>query len=62
MKERHIDCGINWIEEELAGIVCPYCREEVSVGIYREDEYRCKCGKRFRLIQSNTVVEIIENT
>lgn len=55
-KSRKIDVHWNWVDEEMASINCPYCKEELTVGIDGKD--KCKCGKRFILHQSNWVEEI----
>ena len=60
MTEKEIDINFHWIDEESAGIQCPYCKNEnLIVGIYKDGDYKCKCGKQFRLIQINRIVEII---
>ena len=58
MAEKEIDCTIVWFDEEVAEIICPYCKKEVRVNIYKDSYNQCECGKRFRLIQSNYIVEV----
>ena len=48
----------NWIDEECASIICPYCKQRVSV--YVSEKSKCDCGKEFILQQQTWVEEIKE--
>ena len=52
-----IDVNFNWKDDECCEIVCPYCKEEITVGIYKDSIEPCKCGKRFLLHQRTWVTE-----
>lgn len=56
-----VDVHFNWIDDECASINCPYCKEELTIDIYKDIENKCKCGKRFVLHQSNWVEELEES-
>jgi DNA-directed RNA polymerase subunit RPC12/RpoP len=60
MIRKKIDVNFNWIDDEVASIKCPYCKEEITINIYEDLNDRCKCGKRFVLNQRNWIEEIIE--
>jgi len=58
--EKEIKCSFNWIDDEVASIICPYCKSDVIVGIYRDDPHKCECGKKFVLTQVTKVFEVVD--
>lgn len=56
---KKIDVHFNWIDDEVASIDCPYCKEELTINIYEGMKgNKCNCGKMFVLQQRNWVEEI----
>jgi len=58
IKSNKIRVNFLWIDEEMAGIICPYCKEELTIDIYKDGDNKCVCGRRFLLHQSNWVEEL----
>jgi len=59
MMKKKIDVHFSWIDDEIASIKCPYCKEELTINIYEDMARICKCGKKFILQQENWVEEIL---
>jgi hypothetical protein len=54
-RDRTLPPEFNWIEYDIAEIICPYCRKELTIDLY--DPSEC-CGKLFLLKQTHWVQEI----
>lgn len=61
MKWKKIDANFNWIDDEVAEIVCPYCHETKGVDIYEDMVKPCKCGRNFILRQRNWIEEAVKD-
>lgn len=58
--EKEINASINWFDDEIISINCPYCKKELTVTIYRDQPAECECGKKFTMSQKITVYEVID--
>lgn len=60
VKDKQVEVDIQWVDEEVLGMKCPNCGEDISISIYREDAEPCTCGKRYYFHQICPVFEIID--
>lgn len=60
MMEKEIEVNINWLDDEIISINCPYCKRELTVTIYRDSLTECECGKKFTMSQKITVYEVLD--